>query len=369
MTKINDAKAAKRQALIDRATGKTDEPTISLDSNQSYTTQLMAALNWYAGNADSKQRKAWTLAYYKKLKNTDYVEHFSELSDWDFHSLGALLRLKSRGAFLAENEEQFISKTVSTLLQKQVAPKVVVVSSKPVVPVVTIQDRIAEKAREVAGEIDGQLDDFVTSGKPANFKLNLSNLNSALAKQVAPMYKGQLAEIEEAIEGEDKQLVEGYSNFSKAQLKRYRDLLQSILDQCEQAKKIVRKPRTRKAKPAGEIVKRLKFMKEFAKLGLKSVSAPSIVGASELWVYNTKYRKLQVYRAIENNSLTVKGTSILNYDTTTSSSKTLRKPKEQLTPLLTMTKRPLGAAFKAIKCKDATPNGRINEECILLKVF
>lgn len=369
MTKTNDAKAAKRQALIDRAAGKTDEPIISLDSKQLYSTQLHAALNWYAGNADSKQRKAWTLAYYKKQKQNDVVEHFSGLDDWDFHSLGALLRMKSLGSFLAEKEEQFIAQKVSELLQKQVAPKVVVVAAKVATPVVTIQDRISEKAKEVAGEIDGQLDDFVSGSKPANFKLNLTNLNSAIAKHVAPMYKGQLAEIEEAIEGEDKQLVEGYSNFTKAQLKRYRDLLQSIIDQCEQAKKIVRKPRIRKAKPAGEVVKRLKFMKEDTELGLKSVSAPSIVGATELWVYNTKYRKLQVYRAIDNGSLTVKGTSILNYDTTASSSKTLRKPKEQLTPMLSMTKRPLGTAFKAIKCKEATPNGRINEDCILLKVF
>jgi hypothetical protein len=164
-------------------------------------------------------------------------------------------------------------------------------------------------------------------------------------------------------------LVEGYSNFTKPQLKRYLALLQSIVDGCEQAKKIVRKPRVRKAKPAGEIVKRMKFKKEDTELGIKSVTAASIVGATELWVYNTKYRKLQVYKAVEGSSLTVKGTSVLNYDTALSSSKTLRKPKEQLTPMLTMTKRPMAAAYKAIKCKEATPNGRINEECILFRTF
>lgn len=370
MTKINEAKARKRQELIDRVSGKTDEPVIGLESNKtSYETQLHSALNWYSNNADSKQRKGWVLSYYKKQKQNDYVEHFSDLPDFDFHSLGVLLRLKSRGSFLAEKEEQFIAQKVSELLQKQPKPKAVVVTKPNTAVVINIQDRILEKAKEVAGELDGQLDDFILSGKPAGYKLNFANLNSAIAKQVAPMYKTQLAEIEEAILGEDEQLVEGYSNFTKPQLKRYRDLLQSIMDQCEQAKKIVRKPRIRKAKPAGDIVKRLKFKKEDTELGIKSISAPSIVGATELWVFNTKYRKLQVYRAIENSSLTVKGTSILNYDTSTSGSKTLRKPKEQLTPLLSMTKRPLGAAYKAIKGKEATPNGRINEDCILLKAF
>jgi hypothetical protein len=179
-----------------------------------------------------------------------------------------------------------------------------------------------------------------------------------------------LAELNEALEGNDEQLVEGYSNFTKPQLKRFIALVDSVIGSMEQAKKVVvRKPRARKQKPAGEIVKNLKFMKEDSELGLKSVVAASIVGSTELWVYNTKYRKLQVYRAIDGGLLTVKGTSILNYDTKTSGSKTLRKPAEQLKPMLDMTKRPINAAYKAIKGVEATPNGRINEECILLKVY
>jgi hypothetical protein len=46
----------------------------------------------------------------------------------------------------------------------------------------------------------------------------------------------------------------------------------------------------------------------------------------------------------------------------------LRKP-EQVVAYATMTKRPLGAAFKALTTKQQAVNGRINEECILLKVF
>lgn len=366
---MDTAKAQKRQQLIDRAQGKTSEPFIDVESKQSYTTQLLIALNWYAQNADGKQRKAWALSYFKKQKQLDVVEHLSDINDWEFHSLGVLLRLKSNGSFLSEKEEKFIATKTSELLRTPITKVSVVAVAKPVVPVVSIQDRIAEKAREVAGEIDGQLDDFVTTGKPNNYKISTSSVSSAVAKHVVNYYSRTIAEIEEAIEGEDAQLVEGYSNFTKPQLKRYLALLQSIVDSCEQAKKIIRKPRVRKAKPAGEIVKRMKFKKEDTELGIKSVTAASIIGASELWVYNTKYRKLQVYKAVEGSSLTVKGTSVLNYDTALSSSKTLRKPKEQLLPMVAMTKRPMAAAYKAIKCKEATPNGRINEECILFRTF
>lgn len=365
---MNEAKAKKRQDLIARASGKSDEPFISTEVNKSYASQLNLALNWYANEADSKQRKAWTVSYFKKLKQTSIADHLSELPDWDFHSLGVLVRMKSRGCFLSDKEEKYIETRVEELMSKALPKKQVVVQKAAVV--VSIQDRILEKAREIGGEIDGQIDEFVESGCPASYKIAIRGLSAPVAKQIADFYKPVLAELQETIEGDDEQLVEGYSNFTKPQLKRFASLVESIINNCEQAKKVVvRKPRARKQKPAGEIVKNLKYKKEDSELGLKSVSAPSIVGASEVWVFNTKYRKLQVYRAVDGGLLTVKGTSILNYDTSTSGSKTLRKPIEQLKPMLDMTKRPFNAAYKAIKCKEATPNGRVNEDCILLKVF
>lgn len=365
---MNEAQATKRQQLINRANGKTDEPFISADTLEAYSGQLSKALNWYANEADSKQRKAWAISYFKKLKENATVDHLSEISDWEFHSLGVLLRMKSRGCFLSDKEEQYIITRTQELLQKTIQPKQVT-QAKPAV-VVNIQDRILEKSREIGGEIDGQIDDFVTSGCPANFKVSMNGISTPVAKLIADFYRPLLSELQEVLEGNDEQLVEGYSNFTKPQLKRFISLIETIISNCEQAKKVVvRKPRARKAKPAGEIVKNLKFKKEDTDLGIKSISAPTIVGANELWVYNTKYRKLQVYRAIEGGMLTVKGTSILNYDTKTSGSKTLRKPAEQLVPMMTMSKRPMNAAYKLIKGTEATPNGRINEECVLVKVY
>ena len=49
MSSLNEAKAVKRQKLIDRASGKSGEPMISAESNKSYQSQFMSALNWYAG--------------------------------------------------------------------------------------------------------------------------------------------------------------------------------------------------------------------------------------------------------------------------------------------------------------------------------
>ena len=165
--------------------------------------------------------------------------------------------------------------------------------------------------------------------------------------------------------------VEGYSNFKKSKLKKLLELYQSIIDAAEgtaQSAKAERKPRTRKDKPASVIVAKLKYKKEDTELKIKSVLPTTIVNAQELWVFNTKYRKLQVYRASGPKGLTVKGTSIIGYEPEESSSKTVRKP-ELLAGFAEMSKRPLTSAYKALKTSESKVNGRINEECILLKVF
>jgi hypothetical protein len=97
------------------------------------------------------------------------------------------------------------------------------------------------------------------------------------------------------------------------------------------------------------------------------VNPVSLVGAAEAWIYNTKYKKLQVYRALDGQKLSVKGTTLVNYDVAQSSSKTLRKP-ESTKDVLSMAKKTFATFFNKLTTKDAAVNGRINEECVILKV-
>jgi len=92
------------------------------------------------------------------------------------------------------------------------------------------------------------------------------------------------------------------------------------------------------------------------------------VGAKELWIFNTKTRKLGKYVAKEFSELTVKGTSIVNFDEAKSVQKTLRKPEEQLKEFKSAGKVQLRKFLEDIKAVDIKLNGRINEDTILLKV-
>ena len=118
---------------------------------------------------------------------------------------------------------------------------------------------------------------------------------------------------------------------------------------------------------ATRLVKSLKYQQEFSKLKLVSVNPEKIIGATELWVFNTRYNRLGVYRAVNSvRGFSVKGCTIQHYDETESVQKTARKPKEALNVL---NKRSLKAMFKNMKTKEQPLTGRINAQTILLGVF
>ena len=84
--------------------------------------------------------------------------------------------------------------------------------------------------------------------------------------------------------------------------------------------------------------------------------------------YNTKYKKIQVYRAFGDSKLSVKGTTIINYEVASSDGKTIRKP-ENVKLYVAMARKTIAAEYKALTTKVAAVNGRINEDSIILKVF
>ena len=378
----SEKRFAKRREAAKKAeqhfgTGKgSDEPILNpLD----YGASLLHALNYYNAAFDTKAKRKWTLTYVGKAKAAD----LAELPDFDFHSVGTIIRLKSREQPLQDKELEFIDTRLAELFEKaKVGTKstssvkaAVVVEDKPAKPVVSIQDRIAQKASEVGGEFDGMIDDFVTGNKDPDFAsyLKANEISPQVAKLIPAFYVNTIAELKEALEGKDPQLVEGYSNFTKVKLRRLLKHYESISEICDQqvvsAKAAkVRKPRMKKEKPPSVIVKNVKYLKEFTELGLTSEKPERLVGASEVWIYNTKYKKLQVYRAEGDGKMTVKGTSIIGYEVASSGSKTLRKP-EVVKDYLGMTKRTFATAFKGLKTKEAAVNGRINEDCVIMKVF
>jgi len=249
---------------------------------------------------------------------------------------------------------------------------------KPVMVQPSIQERLREAAWRMTEEIEDALESFSEdpeSFDPKAFKmLNLlrgKQAKAAHARVIKDLYTPQHDELVEAAQGNCDQLKEAYSHLSKANLKKITSFYAEVLAACDmlmQEAKVNRAPRKTKAKPVEKIVAKLKFMKQDEKLKLVSISPADIVGAKELWVFNTKSRKLGKYVAAEFSDLGVKGTTITGYDEHKSVQKTLRKPEEQLKEFKAAGKVALRKFLEDIKAVDIKLNGRINEETILLKV-
>jgi hypothetical protein len=135
-----------------------------------------------------------------------------------------------------------------------------------------------------------------------------------------------------------------------------------------QESKINRKPRAKKVVPADKLIAKLKYKKSDEPLKLVSINPADIIGSKELWVYNTKTRKLGKYVASEYQELSVKGASITGFSEMLSIQKTLRKPVDQLKDFKAAGKVQLRKFLDDIKATDTKMNGRINEEIMLLKV-
>jgi hypothetical protein len=339
---------------------------------ENYLSEISHALQWYTTTATEKQLRKFALEYFAKLNRKAEVLAINKANDYELRQLAIICRLKSRGQYLSEKHQQFIEDAVAELIVKHSAPtKKAVVADKPT-NVISIQDRIEDKARDLAGEIEGAIDEFIlnkTEFSTKNFLL-ANTVAAPIAKKIGDIFVPKLNELNEVIDGLDKQLVEGYSNFTKRDLKALVKFIEQIIADCQQqvqTAKATRAPRKRKAPAPSKVVSKMKYMREFAELSLKSIKPEDILAASELWVYNTKYRKVQVYKA-ESGTLSVKGTTVLGFSVKDSMSMTLRKPEEFFKGL-SMGKRALNGAIKKLTTKPSTPNGRINEECVLLGAF
>ena len=250
-------------------------------------------------------------------------------------------------------------------------------AAEPVVTVKapTIQDRLNEKTSEHLAHFEGLYDEVVLGETvdPKAYDYLVSNtVPQSQIKKFEDLFMRRKTELGEALSKLDEQVVEAYRHYKAADFKRHHAFIQSILDALEQyrgVKKATKKARVKRAPNKEKVVSKLKYMKEEKTLKLVSINPVDIVGAQELWAYNTKTRKLYKYIA---DSLTgplgVKGTSIINFDTTKSVGKTLRKPEEKLKEFTRASKVQLRKFLEEIKATETQGNGRINADMVLLRI-
>jgi hypothetical protein len=241
-------------------------------------------------------------------------------------------------------------------------------------PKISIQDRLQNKVEDFISAVEGQVDDFVDSDYKMKYDVYNHMLEigckAAHARKMRPFYVDCFNELVDVYNKDDEYYVEAWSHLKPKYHKKMMDFYGIIVDDLDRIIKnstAQRKPRKKKTLSAARLVKTLKYQQEFTGLKLVSANPEKIIGANELWVYNTRYKTLGVYHAVNTvRGLSVKGCTIQHFDEDTSVQKTARKPKDTLSVL---TKRSLKKQLNNMKTKEQTMTGRINAQTILLGVF
>jgi hypothetical protein len=350
-------------------------------TEENRVSRLSAAFAWYNYHYGKKDVKEIIIDWLTRNDRVKEAKDFAKVPDNTITNVyGWVARMNLRGLELTESETLRLNNVISghIVAAKSVQQVVEIEVKEPEIPRITIQDRLREKATEAAGEIDGMFDDLIVAGSKmgADFKpitiLRGMNVAPQMVSPIVDHWKLRLAELEEVAKGTDSQLVEGYSNFGKLQIRNLIKFCEQVIADCGsyvQLKKVERKPRKKKAVSPERVVARFKYMREFPELKLTSELPTKLIDAQEAWLYDTKKRKL-IYVVADTHvgSFTVKGTGLIGFDTNLSVQKTLRKPADQIKALLTGGVAQQRKYFKDIKSTEIKFNGRSSDNLILLKV-
>jgi hypothetical protein len=339
--------------------------------------------------------------YIRNNYDRKIVANVNRLPDWKVgnysHWATAAVLLEKNPDVVPEDYKNGIVKFVNKLAEEGAAiakekaaeEKTVKTTYTP-----TIQERINEQVSNACEAIEEWLEGFVKDKKNFDpkgfdFTAHFSNMGvtQAHARKIAARYAGELEEArlivnkptpaqiakikDEREKDYAEQLREGYSHLSKSEAQAYLTALETLAGACAlvvDASKATRKPRVKKAPSKEKLVAKLKYKATDEKFQIASVNPLELVEATEIWVFNTKTRKLGKYVAADDcKVMSVKGSAIVGYDETLSVQKTLRKPEETLKEFKSAGKIKLRKFLEDIKTTETKLNGRINLDTIILK--
>ena len=339
------------------------------------------ATNWFY-YYENKKNAATVCQNYAKNNlgyTKDQINNLKKVADWKYR-MGTYQHIEMLNNGWPELSEKLMDMIKEKLskAEKEGSKIVKQISTKPKAPVIPPAERTRRKLIET---LYADFDEIIVEGwfnEVFDQKFNLysrfkghgfkGNAIEPFRRMIMPEYEC----IKDAYEKTCDQAVEAYSHISKSNkrkmLNMYDDMFKDM-DKLKQSFKAQRLPRAIKRKTSDEQVTNLQYLNECEDSKLASINPVLIPGKSKLWVYNTKQRRLTEYVTTATDGFLLAGTSIKNHDVKLSKTATLRKPDDMLPIVLSKTEKQLDKFWQDITTKISSPNGRINKDCILMRVF
>ena len=390
MAKATTARKKKTVRATRRTTGMKAIPTDSWNSAKLYTHYEVESREW------GTVVKGWIKVNLDKKS----VAAINRLPEWRvsaFSHWAVVAQLREiKPGLIPENYnikfDQWIDKLIvdgNAIAEEKKAEE----SVKKNVYVPSIQERIHEQAQEASQAIEDWFEGYLTdpdrfdpkgfdfAGHFAKYKVTQAHARKIKKYYAAWLEEAQVvvdmptpAQIKKIKDEREADLVaqirEGYAHVKKANAKKWLEALEglmSALDMIIDSAKATRKTRVKKAPSKEKMIAKLQYKDKDDRYQIVSINPIEIVDATEVWVFNTKTRKLGKYVAQEHTTIKVKGTTLQFYDEGLSVQKTVRKPEETLKEFKKAGKVALRKFLDDINSVEIKLNGRLNSDTVILK--
>lgn len=309
--------------------------------------------------------------------NADQIKAFKKLKDYEFGYLGKLAKIHYRGYEYTEKELADAGEKFKELYELALVTVEQIEDKAAAKPVVTIQQRQKAKILEtIMDDWDAVVDGWLEGNFKPTFDAYKLFKQYGLKGSALNMFKAMVEQeyqpVKDAYDKTCDQAVEAFSHIKRTNQNKMLTTMETIfedLDKLKVANKAARIPRVKKPKASDVQVKNLKYKVEDIDAKLMSINPVMIPGKEVLFVYNTKTRKLTQYNSNSTKGFEVSGTTIKNV-CDKSRITTLRKPDDILPLILSKTIKQIDKqVWDTLTTKVNVPNGRINADCILLRVL
>lgn len=348
-----------------------DEPILSREVYVS-DSEYGRALNWYNYMCSRSEAREYLETYLQNENRTADLRAVKNVSDSMLpETLCWVARMLTRKAKLSPSSIEWMEKQLAGIRSGEIGKTTKLAGQESQeTPEPAIPDSKVSPASDFIGRLEEEID---RSGWSVSVydRLVSEEASSNIANAVADFYRSVAEEASSLIsKNAPSDLLEGYSHYTKSQLKDRAKFYASIITDCDRytlSKRATRKPRVKKPVSSEKKLQHVKLQPESKEYRASSISPERVLGSLEAWTFNTRYKIFTRLVAASNSGLDISGTSITGYDE--SQSGTYRSGKKSLQAVETI----LAGHTKGIKLllssskKINNIQYRLNENTLLLR--
>jgi len=355
------------------------EPLFTDEQDFTDMSAWTKAAHWYNYFYKSKDYMPTTYQFATEYCgfNKKKLSVLKRLKDWKFMKVNKGIKILYRGWKYDDATIENFKEQINELYKEGLKEKKVEDAKKANIVVITPAERTRRKVVETIYHdfdneiVEGWFDENYTQKFSAYNRFKMHGLKGNAINIFKSMIEEEYNNVKDAYDKTCDQCVEAYSHISKGNkrkmLKQFEDIF-ADLERLRDSFKATRIPRAKKPKSSDAQVAKLKYCEEDIDAKLTSINPILIPTKHKLYIYNRKNRKLIEYITSATSGFEIAGTSIKNFDKQ-SRQATLRKPDEILPMILNKTEKQIEKVWDSITTKIDKPTGRINADCILMRVF